>query len=71
VAAEYRARVMGLFIMFGHGLPALGALIQGWVAKYVGLQVAVGSGALLMLGFGVWSLFARKTMIAELERDPD
>ncbi len=71
VAPEYRARVMGLFIMFGHGLPALGALVQGWVANYVGLQVAVGSSALLMLGFGLWSLYARKVMKSELERDPD
>jgi MFS family permease len=71
VAPEYRARVMGLFIMFGHGLPAVGALVQGWVANYVGLQVAVGSSALLMLGFGLWSLYARKVMKSELERDPD
>ena len=71
VSAEYRSRVMGLFIMFGHGLPALGALVQGWVAKFVGLQIAVGGSALLMLGFGVWALSVRKTLVLDLERDPD
>jgi MFS family permease len=71
VSAEYRSRVMGLFIMFGHGLPALGALVQGWVAKFVGLQLAVGGSALLMLGFGVWALYVRKTLVLDLERDPD
>ncbi|MDB5570749.1 MAG: transporter [Hyphomicrobiales bacterium] len=67
VTPALRARVMGLFIVFGHGLPAVGALIQGWLATYVGLQAAIGGGALLMLGVWAWAFSLRKTMARELE----
>lgn len=68
VSPEMRARVLGLFIVFGHGLPALGALAQGWLASYVGLPAAVGGSAILMLGFWVWSMFVHSRLGAELER---
>jgi hypothetical protein len=59
--------VLGLFIVFGHGLPALGALMQGWLATFLGLPMAVGGSAVLMLSFWVWALFAQRRMMGELE----
>ncbi len=67
VAPALRARVMGLFIVFGHGLPAVGALIQGWLATYMGVQAAIGGGALLMLGVWAWAFSLRKSMTRQLE----
>ena len=68
VAAHMRARVLGLFIVFGHGLPALGALVQGWLATFFGLPAAVGGSAILMLAFWTWAMFRQRGMSAELER---
>lgn len=70
VSAEYRARVMGLFIMFGHGLPAVGALAQGALADVIGLQSAIGSCAIVMLAFWAWALWKRGPMVKLLEH-PD
>jgi MFS family permease len=67
VEPALRARVMGLFIVFGHGLPALGALVQGWIATTVGLQAAIGGGALLMLAVWVWAFAMRRSVAAHLE----
>jgi len=68
VSSEMRARVLGLFIVFGHGLPALGALVQGWLATFFGLPAAVGGSAILMLAFWVWAMFRQRRMSSELER---
>ena len=67
VSSDMRARVLGLFIVFGHGLPALGALVQGWLATFLGLPMAVGGSAVLMLSFWVWALFLQRRMMGELE----
>ena len=67
VEPALRGRVMGLFIVFGHGLPALGALIQGYIATTVGLQAAIGGGALLMLAVWVWAFAMRRSVAAHLE----
>ena len=68
VSPQMRARVLGLFIVFGHGLPALGALVQGWLATFFGLPMAVGDSAILMLAFWAWSLTLQRSMVEELER---
>ena len=39
VDSHIRARVLSLFIVFAHGLPAVGALLIGWIASHAGLQV--------------------------------
>jgi MFS family permease len=67
VEPALRGRVMGLFIVFGHGLPALGALIQGYIATTVGLQAAIGGGALLMLAVWAWAFAMRRSVAAHLE----
>jgi len=56
VAGHMRARVMGLLGVTFRGVPALGALIQGWAASLFGISVAVGVGAGLCLI--VWPAFA-------------
>ena len=68
VSSDMRARVLGLFIVFGHGLPALGALVQGWLATFFGLPAAVGGSAILMLAFWIWALMLQRPMSEALER---
>ncbi len=67
VEPELRSRVMGLYIVFGHGLPAVGALAQGWVATYVGLQTAIAGGALLMIIVAVWAFMRSAAVTPQLE----
>lgn len=55
VASEFRARVMSLFIVFAYGLPAVGAVIMGWVSSHAGFPPAIGGGALFMLLFWLWA----------------
>ena len=71
VESQMRARVMSLFIVFAYGLPAIGAIIMGWIANYTGLQITIGSGALFMLLFWVWSRPQQKNMSARLEAQDD
>jgi MFS family permease len=67
VEPEFRARVMSLFIVFAYGLPALGAVLMGWVASMAGLQPAIGGGALFMVIFWLWALPRREAMGKRLE----
>jgi MFS family permease len=67
VEPEFRARVMSLFIVFAYGLPALGAVLMGWVAAMSGLQAAIGGGALFMVIFWLWALPKREAMSKRLE----
>lgn len=69
VAAEFRGRVMSLFIVFAYGLPALGAVAMGWLATATGLQPAIGGGALLMLLAWLWARPQRSAMARRLESD--
>jgi MFS family permease len=68
VAQDVRARVLSLFIVFAHGLPALGAVIMGWIASYAGLQATIGCGALLMVLVWLWARPRAHDMAAVLER---
>lgn len=67
VASEFRARVMSLFIVFAYGLPAVGAVIMGWVSSSAGFPAAIGGGALLMLLFWLWARPQQKATGALLE----
>jgi len=67
VAAPFRARVMSLFIIFAYGLPAVGAVLMGWVAHFAGLQATIGGGAIVMLLFWLWSWPKRGDMAQQLE----
>jgi MFS family permease len=49
VDTSYRGRVVSLNMAFQVGTPALGSLTLGWIAEYVGLQIAVGTGAAIVV----------------------
>jgi MFS family permease len=53
--ARVRARVLSLFILISWGLPAIGALIAGWLSDLFGLQItiAVGAVAALLLALAI------------------
>ncbi len=68
VDSAVRARVLGLFIVVAHGLPALGAVIMGWIASHAGLQATIGGGAVFMVLFWLWSRPRRDGMARRLER---
>jgi len=67
VDPDLRGRVMALYIVFGHALPAVGVLFQGWAANYVGLQPAIAGGAFLMLIVAGWAFMLRSGVIQQLE----
>jgi MFS family permease len=62
VEQEFRARVSSLFIIFAYGLPAVGAVIQGWIATHIGLNVAIGTGAAMMIAAWLWARPQRQHM---------
>jgi predicted MFS family arabinose efflux permease len=68
VDQHVRARVLGLFIVFAHGLPALGAVIMGWIASEAGLRATIGCGALVMVLVWLWARPRSRSMAAILER---
>jgi len=68
VDQEVRTRVLSLFIVFAHGLPAFGAVLMGWMASVAGLRVTIGSGALLMVLVWLWARPRAGNMAAILER---
>ena len=70
VDGPVRARVLSVFIVFAHGLPAIGALATGWIASQVGLQIAVGGGALIMVLVWLWARPRTGAMAALLEPPP-
>jgi MFS family permease len=55
VASALRARVMSIFILISWGLPAVGALVLGWVASFFGLQPTTAAGAALTLLIWLWA----------------
>ena len=68
VESHVRARVLGLYIVVAHGLPALGAVIMGWIAAHAGLPATIGGGAAFMIVFWLWSRPRQGEMAANLER---
>lgn len=70
VDSRVRARVVSIYVVISWGLPALGAIVIGWIASFFGLQHTVAAGAALTVI--VW-LLARATarrVAAELEKPP-
>ncbi|MEM7406810.1 MAG: MFS transporter [Pseudomonadota bacterium] len=54
VSTEFRARVMSLYGMIARSGPALGALLMGAAADWVGMRLPVVAGAGLALLAGLW-----------------
>lgn len=68
VDPSVRARVLSLFIVFAHGLPAIGAVAIGWIASYAGLQVTIGCGGLIMVMVWFWGRPRARLLEKDLER---
>ena len=49
---------MSLYIIISWGVPAIGALIMGWLADFVGLQITLAGGGVLTLL--VWLIMFRQ-----------
>ena len=58
-----------LFVLFNWGMPAVGALIMGWIATFFGLQFTIALGAGLGLVFWMWSQKEGRRQVAGLESD--
>ena len=69
VEPAFRARALGLFIIFAYGFPAIGAVIMGWIAGYIGLRWTIGGGAFFMLLFWIWALPQKNAIARRLERE--
>ena len=56
VDPRMRARMLSLFVVISYGLPALGAVVMGWLASIIGIRPAVAGGSALavLLGIGAW-----------------
>jgi len=72
VEPHIRARVLSVFIVFAHGFPAIGSVIAGWIASYVGLQMTIGCGALALVSVWIWARTrtGKYTVILEQSETP-
>ena len=62
----YRGRVMSVYSLLFIGLSPVGALTAGAVARSLGVTVAFGASAVVMLAFGAWTFFWKSPEIREL-----
>ena len=67
VDSAMRARVMSLFVVLSWGVPAFGALAEGWLASLVGLQPVVATGAVLTIVIWTWARSAGRRFATALE----
>jgi MFS family permease len=58
VDPRVRARVISLYIIISWGVPALGAMVMGWLAGFAGLQITLAGGGVLALF--VWLIMVRQ-----------
>jgi predicted MFS family arabinose efflux permease len=66
-APDMRGRVMATYGMIFRGGPAIGALVMGTLSSQVGLQLAVGAGAVLCALSWLWARRQRRRMAQALE----
>jgi MFS family permease len=71
VESAMRGRVLGLYALLARGCPALGALIIGGLAEWLGARIPVALGALIALL--LWLLVARRraAVAAAVEKEPE
>ena len=70
VENDMRGRVMSLYGMLFRGAPAVGALVMGTAADFVGFRWPMFVGAILCLGVWAWSLRRRNSMKSALLGQP-
>ncbi len=72
VASAMRGRVMSLYTLIYRGMPALGAVVMGWLAEGFGLPATLGGGAVMCLIAWGWAARRRRGMAVALEeKGPD
>jgi MFS family permease len=69
VSSDMRARVMSLLIVVSWGLPALGALVEGWLASFLGLPIVICGGAALTLVLWLWAQSRIRLHRSSLEQE--
>jgi MFS family permease len=57
VPDELRGRVMAAYVFVYVGFTPIGSLIAGIVSHAIGVQWAIGGGAVIMLGFALWAFW--------------
>lgn len=57
VPDELRGRVMAAYVFVYVGFTPIGSLIAGIVARATSVQWAIGSGAVIMLGYAAWAFW--------------
>lgn len=62
-----RGRAVSLYILFSWGLPAIGALVAGWIASAAGLQPTIATGAALTVLVWLWARPAGRRLAKDLE----
>ena len=67
VDGAMRGRVMSLYGMIYRGVPALGAMLMGAAAEFVGFQWALASGGVICLIALLWILPRSKAVTHALE----
>ncbi|MFB3150914.1 MAG: MFS transporter [Alphaproteobacteria bacterium] len=67
VAPAMRGRVMSLYTLIYRGMPALGAVVMGWLAEGLGLPATLGGGAVLCLIAWGWAARRKRGMAVALE----
>lgn len=68
-AEAYIGRVLSMFGLFGMGMPKAGALIAGALTGVIGIQWAIGLGAVVSLFIGIY-IWWRMPHLARPEREP-
>jgi MFS family permease len=63
VEPAMRGRALGIYALLFRGGPALGALIMGAAAEYVGLKIPVLAGAFAVFLVFLWARFRQKRVI--------
>ena len=67
VADDMRGRVMSLYILVFRGMPAIGALIVGFLAEHLGLRLAFAATASICFLVWIAVLPQRPVIAASLE----
>ena len=68
VTGPVRSRIMSIYMIISFGMPALGALLEGWLATYAGLGPTVGGFAGIAALWWLWARGRGKELTRELER---
>lgn len=71
VDGSMRGRVLSFYTLIARGCPSLGALLMGFLASYMGLQLPVIAGAVLTIGLWYWAFRRRHALAKFLEVTPD